>query len=382
MALFGYSAHELFNALINKENFLLLDVRNDEDFKRFKVESPFTFSMINVPYMEFVEHEEESVARVPKGRCLRIVCAKEGSARFVGEILTGYGFDEVGYLEGGIKSWGNLLTPVRVDNSDDYALYQFRRPGKAACSYVLHAGAEMMVFDPTKNVSVYQEFARQHQAVIIKTIETHLQADYISGSKTLQQSVGAELIAHEADFSAADFNFTRAIDGALIAFTGGGPQVRIVHSPGHTPGSTCYLIDNRYLITGDTVFIASVGRPDLGGQAEAWSGMLFNTMRNVVGAMPDDTLVLPGHYTEWSEANADLVFVMSLGEIKRRNADIYDMADEAQFFKFIQNHMRPQPEEYARIRKINAGLEDPDEEEQDTLDLGKNECAASAMARG
>lgn len=381
MALYGYSAQELFDALVGKEDFLLLDVRNDEEFGRFKVESPFTFSMINVPYMEFIEHEEQSVARVPRGRPLRIVCAKEGSARFVGEILVNAGFDEVGYLQGGIKSWGNLLTPVRINPNGAYALYQFRRPGKASCSYVLHAGDEMMVFDPAKNIAAYQAFAEQHKARIVKTIETHRQADYISGSMALQRAAGVEIIAPEADFSVAKFSFTPARDGAVIPFATGGPQVRVVHTPGHTPGSTSYLIDDRYLITGDTVFIASIGRPDLGGQAAAWSKMLFNTMRNIIGAMADDTVVLPGHYMEWSEANADLAFALPLGEIKRRNADIYGMTDETQFYQFIKSNIRPQPEEYARIRDINAGLETPDEEEQDVLDLGKNECAASAMAK-
>lgn len=381
MALYSYSAQALFDALIAKQDFLLVDVRNDQEFGRFKVESPFAFPMINVPYMEFIEHEAESVARVPLGRPVRIVCAKEGSARFVGEILTNNGFDDVGYLQGGIKSWGNLLTPVHLNRQGNYGLYQFRRPGKASCSYVLHAGSEMMIFDPAKNVSAYQAFAEQHKAIIVKTVETHRQADYISGSLALHRAAGAEIIAPEADFSVAKFTYTPARDGADIRLAAGGPEVRVVHTPGHTPGSTCYLIDGRYLISGDTVFIASIGRPDLGGQAEAWSKLLFNTMRGIIAPMPDDTVVLPGHYIEWSEANADLAFALSLGEIKRLNADIYGIMDEGRFYQFIKANMRQQPEEYARIRDINAGLEEPDEEEQDVLDLGKNECAASAMAK-
>ena len=67
MTLSSYKAEELFNWLVNKEDFLLLDVRNDVEFGRFKVEGPHPFKMQNLPYMEFVEFEEESVAKVPRG---------------------------------------------------------------------------------------------------------------------------------------------------------------------------------------------------------------------------------------------------------------------------------------------------------------------------
>ncbi len=94
MSVSSFSAMELFDWLCDpaKIDFLLLDVRNDVEFGRFKVEGPFAFEMVNVPYMEFIEHEEESVARVPKRDKIRIVCAKEGSSRFVGEILVNHGF--------------------------------------------------------------------------------------------------------------------------------------------------------------------------------------------------------------------------------------------------------------------------------------------------
>ena len=74
-----------------------------------------------------------------------------------------------------------------------------------------------------------------------------------------------------------------------------------------------------------------------------------------------------------------MLFAASMKEIKKINADIYGIADEARFVEFIKSNMRPQPEEYAKIREINAGLVEVDEEQQDIMDLGKNECAASAM---
>ncbi len=137
MSIFKYTADELYSWLTEKSDILVLDVRNKKDFGRFQVESPYPFAMKNVSYFDFMEIEEESVALVPKDKPVRIVCAKEGSAKYVAEILEKHGFDEIGYLEGGIKSWGNLLVPVLLTPKETYHLYQFIRPGKASCSYGL-----------------------------------------------------------------------------------------------------------------------------------------------------------------------------------------------------------------------------------------------------
>ena len=380
MALSPYTAEELFNWLVNKEDFLLLDVRNDVEFGRFKVEGPYPFKMQNLPYMEFVEFEEESAAKVPRGeKTIKIVCAKEGSAKYVGEILVNNGFEDVGYLEKGIKSWGNMLAPILIGGNDGYELYQFRRPGKASCSYGLVYDKQMMVFDPAKNVTAYQLFADQHGSAIVKTFETHRQADYISGSQPLSVATGAEIMAPEPDFSVAKFKYSPVEDETVYTFATGGPEVKVIHTPGHTPGSTCYLIDGKYLISGDTVFIYSIGRPDLGGMVEEWSKLLFDTVHEKINKMDESIMVLPGHYMEWEEANDQLAFCEPLGKIKEINDNIYNMTDEGEFISFIKENMRQQPEEYAKIRDINAGLAEADDEEQDILDLGKNECAASAM---
>ncbi len=380
METFKYKAEDLFEWVTKEgQEFLLLDVRVNEQFDRFKVEGPFLGEMVNVPYVEFVEHEEESVARVPRAQKVRIVCAKEGSAKYVGEILLNHGFKDVGYLEGGIKNWGNMLAPKLVAADDGYQLYQFIRPGKASCSYGLISGDEMVLFDPTRNIDFYNSFAGQHGAKITRTFETHLQADYISGSKQIASESGATVFGHENDFKGAAFPYEKIADEALYPFSKGGPEVKALHMPGHTPGSTSYLIDNKYLVSGDTVFILSIGRPDLGGKAEEWSKLLYDTLQSKIANLDDEIVILPGHYMDWGEANPSQIFSDTLGNIKTRNADIYGISNEDAFIGFIENNMRTQPEVYAEIRKVNAGLLDVDAEKQEIMDLGKNECAASAQ---
>ena len=375
-----YKAEDLFEWVTREgEKFLLLDVRVNEQFDRFKVEGPFLSDMANVPYVEFVEHEEESVARVPAAEKVRIVCAKEGSARYVGEILVNHGFKDVRYLEGGIKTWGNMLAPKLVASDEGYKLYQFIRPGKASCSYGLISKDEMVLFDPSRNVDFYQSFAENNAARIVKSCETHLQADYISGSQQISADCGAHILGHENDFKEAAFKYQKIADDQVYTFSKGGPEIKALHMPGHTPGSTSYLIDNKYLITGDTVFILSIGRPDLGGKAEEWSKLLYHTLKTKIAELKDDLIILPGHYMDWSEANPSRIFSDTLGNIKNKNSDIYGISSETEFIEFIKENMRPQPEVYAEVRKVNAGLLEVDAEEQEIMDLGKNECAASAQ---
>ena len=248
-----------------------------------------------------IEKEDESVAQVqiPKEESIRIVCAKEGSAKFVAEILINNGWKDVQILEKGIKTWGNMLAPKLVASENGYELYQFIRPGKASCSYGLIYEDEMVVFDPSRNVQFYQDFAKEHGVVIIKTFETHLQADYISGSKQIASDTGAQIVGHQNDFKDAVFEYQGANDQDVFHFSKGGPEIKAIHTPGHTPGSTSYLIDNKCLVSGDAIFILSIGRPDLGGMAEEWSKQLFKTLKTKIADMNDDLLILPGHYHNW-----------------------------------------------------------------------------------
>ena len=374
----SYSANDLFEFLSNREEMLILDVRNEEDFERFNVEGPYQFEMANVPYFDFMEEEDTSVEKVSRKQPIKVVCAKEGSAQYVGEILVNHGFSDVAYLTGGIKTWGNMLVPKRINQvSDGYALYQFIRPGKASCNYGLIYQGEMVIFDPSRNYDFYKSFAKKRHAKIVRAFETHLQADYISGSKQIANETGAEIMAHVGDFGEASFLYSKVHDGESFTMGGNGPMVKVMHSPGHTPGSTSYIIDDKYFISGDTIFIHSIGRPDLGGKAKEWSAMLYDTLTNKVQSLDKNLDVLPGHFMNWAEANDQLVFSKKLENIVGYNASIYALDSLEEFTEFIMDNMRKSPAVYDEIRKVNSGWMDVDMDEADVMDLGKNECAAA-----
>lgn len=374
---FCYSAEELFAWISGRPDFILLDVRNEKEFANWYVEGPALFPYINIPYFNFMEDVKESVALIPPGQKVRIVCAKEGSAKYVAEQLVAHGFNDVGYLTGGIVAWGNVLAARLVNGNDaPYKLYQIIRPGKAACSHLLVAGSEAMVFDPARNIDFYITLAAGHGARIVKTFETHRQADYISGSIALAAKTGATIMVKQEDFLGADFTYTAIEDGQLFSCGADGPMVRAIHTPGHTMGSTSYLIDNRYLLSGDTIFINTAGRPDLGGKSDEWSRHLYLTLTLKIRELADDIMVLPGHYTTWDEADGNGIFMASLGKLRKNNI-AFHLPNELKFAEFIEANLRPQPGVYSQIRRVNGGWLKVEPDEANVMDLGKNECGAS-----
>lgn len=373
---FRYNANELFGWICQKTDIVLLDVRNEKEFGNWSVEGPTFFPYINIPYFNFMEDVQGSISQIPANHKIRIVCAKEGSAKYVADLLCQNGFSDVGYLQDGIVGWGNALIPSLISPKDaSYFLYQFTRPGKASCSYLYINNNEAMVFDPSRNIEVYQAIAEKHGSKIVKTFETHRQADYISGSPALSKA-GATIHVNSVDFEGADFAFEPVQNEEIFTCGGGGAEVRALHTPGHTMGSTSYLIDDKYLLTGDTIFINTTGRPDLGGKWEQWARELYLTLMLRLRDLSDETIVLPGHYTAWDEANSDLLIMEKLG-LLRQNIAAFKMANVMRFTEFIQDNMRPQPGVYAEIRRVNGGWLKVSLEEADTMDLGKNECGAS-----
>jgi hydroxyacylglutathione hydrolase len=135
---------------------------------------------------------------------------------------------------------------------------------------------------------------------ITHVIETHIQADHRSGGRELAKRTGAEYCLHES--SEASFDFHRLKDGDEIVC--GNVIVRIIHTPGHTPESICLLVTDRtrgllpwFLLTGDTLFVGSVGRPDLPGNAEENARTLYDSVHTKILSLPEFIEIYPAHFS-------------------------------------------------------------------------------------
>jgi len=161
-------------------------------------------------------------------------------------------------------------------------------------------------------------------------------------------------------------------DGDTIAF--GRAALRAVHVPGHTLGSVALLADDGLALTGDFLFVRSIGRPDLGGQAEAWARLLWQSLERVRREWSGDLLVLPGHYANEEERRADRVVAARFDVIAATN-QAARIQDQSAFLAWVAGHQVTPPEAYRTIKQANLGLLDVSDSDADVLESGPNQCA-------
>src|SRR5579884_2335386 len=188
-------------------------------------------------------------------------------------------------------------------------------------------------------------------APLRRVLDMHAHADHESGGRELARQDGAGYWLHPFDGLApfesepAAFDFEPLWEGQRERLDG--LEIRVLHTRGHTLGQVSLLVNGAYLLTGDPIFLRSLGRPDLGGRAEAWSRRLYATLQRLA-ALPEAITVLPGHYADRGEAES---------------------------VAYIQRGRREIPAPYRVIKRVNLGLESADAARQDERELGPHLCA-------
>jgi len=377
---------ELLKHIDAGEPVLLLDVRNDADFARWKLEGRKPLDTVHVPYFAFLEDEDQAVARLPKDRDIVVVCASGDSSEMIAEMINAKGM-RAKNVAGGMAAYGNYLQPVQVplkpQEEGRFEIWQLNRRGKGCLSYVIRAKDEAILVDPSRDDEQYEAFLKQLGARLVHVLDTHVHADHKSGGPEIAEKHGVPYTVT----AGGDFELKKKItpleDGAALRL-GGEHGVRVVvqavKTPGHTPGSTSYLIGERYLLSGDTLFIQSVGRPDLGGQVVEWGKSLYHTLKERIAALEDDTVVLPAHYADVSEIGEDGIVSGRLGDLRRTVSEL-KIENEADFVEAMRQAVTDPPPTYADIIKINLGILDVPDEKIAEWELGKNECAAKAVSK-
>ncbi len=168
-------------------------------------------------------------------------------------------------------------------------------------AYYIESDGEAVVIDPLREVTAYLEKAEKANATIKYVFETHFHADFVSGHLDLSKKTGAPIVYGPT--ANPGFEAHIAQDGEL--FKVGKITFKVLHTPGHTMESTCYLLMDENgketaLFSGDTLFIGDVGRPDLAQKAahltqEQLAETLFDSLRNKVMTLPDEVIVYPAH---------------------------------------------------------------------------------------
>ena len=200
--------------------------------------------------------------------------------------------------------------------------------------------------------------ARITKSAITHVIDTHIHADHYSGGRELAEMTGAAYCLHESNRGLVKFPFTPLRDGQIIE--AGNTMVRIMYTPGHTTdGMSLVVTDKRrgdepwFVLTGDTLFVGAVGRPDLAGREREMAGVLFDTLRTKILPLPDTLEIFPGHQAG-SVCGAGLSGKASstIGFEKRWNPAL-SITDRTEFIEYVVREVPARPANMDRIVATN-----------------------------
>ena len=230
----------------------------------------------------------------------------------------------------------------------------------AQASYLIGSDGEAAVVDPRRDVEEYLEEARQQGLTIRYVVETHLHADFVSGHRELAEKTGAKVyISARAE---AKFPHVAVREGDEVSF--GDVTLRFLETPGHTPESVCIVVFDRSksaevpqaVLTGDTLFIGDVGRPDLHGATitpQQAAGMLYDSLHGKLLKLADEVAVFPAHGAgSLCGRNISSETSSTIGQQRRFNYALQPMPRE-EFVRMMTTDLPEAPAYFARDVRIN-----------------------------
>lgn len=365
---------ELYDEISNQEVPFILDVRNQDEFATWQVEGTKPVPTKNVPIWMAVEGVEDLAKEVPANSV--VVCAHGNGSDLLLDLLAEEGV-EARSLVGGTAAWAELLVPEPLSCLPDGVVgWQILRPSKACLSYLIGVpGKDAIVVDPARFLDFYIDLAASEGMTITHVIDTHVHADHISGGPDLAAKVGGTYhLPLEDAGGSVPFPNEPLADGTEIDLGGHTVATFAIKMPGHTPGTTCVHIPGHLLLTGDTVFVRGVGRPDLTGKADELARELYFTVNEKLRPLDPKTTVLPAHWSTAEEMGADGMVKTTLGQVFE--STLLNEEDLVKFVEEIVGTLPSAPDFYDTIREVNSGKK-VSAEEIETLEIGKNQCAAS-----
>lgn len=226
-------------------------------------------------------------------------------------------------------------------------------------AYFIESNGEVAIIDPLRETQNYIDRADKIGAKIKYIFETHFHADFVSGHLDLAKKTGATIVYGPG--AKTSFDIHEAKDGEV--FNLGKVQIKVLHTPGHTPESSTFLLideqgKDHAIFSGDTLFIGDVGRPDLAVKSdltqEDLASMLFDSLRNKIMTLADDVIVYPAHGAgsacgkNMSKETTDL-----LGNQKKVNYALRANMTREEFIKEVTTGILPPPQYFSKNAMLN-----------------------------
>jgi glyoxylase-like metal-dependent hydrolase (beta-lactamase superfamily II)/rhodanese-related sulfurtransferase len=227
----------------------------------------------------------------------------------------------------------------------------------AQAAYYIESNGEAAIIDPMRDIEQYIKMADARGAKIKYILETHFHADFVSGHLDLAKATGAQIVYGPTAKTGFDAHI--ATDGEKLAL--GNCTIEVLHTPGHTPESVCFLLRDDQQIpyavyTGDTLFVGDVGRPDLLDGVmtkEELAGMMYQSLNTKLIPLADEVIVYPGHGAGSAcGKNIGKETFSTIGEQKKNNYALQPM-DKATFVEAVTSGIAPPPAYFFADVKLN-----------------------------
>src|SRR5213593_1829711 len=276
------SPDELAQRLDRGEPLQLLDIRASERVAQGAVSLGPTLDFRAFPASQMYALPRLDPLALDPGRPVAVMCGHGNSSRQATLFLRAQGFDAYS-VSGGMAAWETVYLPRFLTPTPAVQrVIQLDRVGKGALSYVLVSDGDAVVVDPGRHLERYDALLTELRATPAAVVDTHIHADYVSGGRAAAARWQVPYFLHPDDAvspydqTPGKLTYQALSDGDTIAF--GRATLRAAHVPGHTLGSVALLADEGLVLTGDFLFVKSVGRPDLAGQTESWAKLLWHSL--------------------------------------------------------------------------------------------------------
>ncbi len=369
---------ELIREIETGDSIQVLDVRAPHYLENGRIDLLPEDRFFNMAGSKIVALDDVAELGIDKDHPVAVVCGHGNSSKHITTFLEERGY-QARSIQGGMAAWMNAAypRPLPAPTGFDH-LMQYDRVGKGSLAYLLISDGQALVIDPARNWRIYADGAADLGAKIVAVADTHIHADYISGASDMAKSLNVAYYMHPKDNShvyegtPGKLDITPVDDGMQIEIGSG--AIAAFHTPGHTLGSTTFLASETAAFSGDFLFVTSIGRPDLGGQADPWSAILWKSVVRAKETLPADIMIYPAHYSSDSERQDDRTIGATFEAICQSAAPLRIQTEE-EFKDWVKSHVSSFPEAYRKIKVINVGLLDVTAEEAEELEVGKNECA-------
>jgi len=399
---------ELKKKIDNHEDIFILDVRTPQEYESWKLSYDNHQNPKLIPVDRLFTNDSNLLREIPKDKQIVTLCSHGNRSMMAARLLNQLGYN-VKSVKGGMAAWNKVydVAEVTIPEEAPFRIWQVRRISKGCMGYIVSSKEDStaVAIDPSREIyEAFLNVAKENGLKTTKVLDTHQHADHVSGVAKLVKSIAKETNTETVAYFSSFEEYNSENTEIKINYLKDNQQVdvsnkvwlKVIHTPGHTNGSLSFLIEYpasgsdeinamkdseahskySYLFTGDTLFVDSVGRPDLREQAKRYAELLYETYHRKIDQLPENTVVLPAHFNGNSITLKHATPISdTLASLKKKVKLLTMSKDE--FVHFVTDTLPARPMNYKTIIDINKRILPFDDMQMPDLEAGPNSCAVS-----